>query len=268
MLSWFFKLCGVAFDVVAIVIWKWNPVPAILAGAGVYVDLQVVYLFFLYIWSLFLPNTKEKVRYRPVCAFMTRITIDWILSVFHVCVKCEGMEKLPKEPFVLVQNHRSRFDPMIVYRVIRDRKMGFISKKENMRIPIAGPFIHNAGFLPMDRENPLQALRTLNKAASMVKDEGFSMTIYPEGTRNKFSQPLLEFKPGAFVTAKKAGAPVVITVTENTAAIAPHFYWFNRVPFRVLEVIPAEEVAGMKPEEIASRCRDVMLAALTKETAV
>ena len=263
MLSYLFKALGVAFDVFAIVKWGWNPAFAILIGAFFYINLQVIYLFLLYIWSLFLPNEKEKVRYRPVCAFMTRITISWILDVFHVLIRAEGLEKLPREPFVLVQNHRSRFDPMIVYHVLRSRKLGFISKKENMKIPIAGSFIHNAGFLPMDRENALQSMRTLRQAANMVKNEGFCMTIYPEGTRNKLSQPLLDFKEGAFYMAKKAGAPIVITVVENTASIAPHFYWFNRVPFRVLSVIPADVVAEKSDEELALLCREEMLKALS-----
>ena len=262
MLSYLFKALSAAFDAVAIAVWGWNPALAILAGFGVYINLQVLYLIFLYIWSLFLPNTKEKVRYRPVCAFMTRVTIDWLLDLFHVVVKTQGLEKLPGEPFVLVQNHRSRFDPMIVYHVLRGRKKGFISKKENMKIPIAGSFIHNAGFLPMDRENALQSMRTLRQAANMVKNEGFCMTIYPEGTRNKFSQPLLDFKEGAFYMAKKAGAPIVVTVVENTASIAPHFYFFNRVPFKVLSVIPKETVAEKSDAELAEICRGIMLDAL------
>lgn len=263
MLKIIFAALSLAFICVSIALGWMHPALAILAGVGVYLALHILYLLFLFIWSLFLPTSKEKVRYRPVCAAVTRFTVAWILDVFHVAVRPEGVEKLPEGPFVLVQNHRSRFDPMVVYRVIRGRKMGFISKQENMKIPIAGPFIHNAGFLAMDRSNPLQSMRILRKAASMVKDEGFSMTIYPEGTRNKTSDTLLDFKPGAFFMAKRAGVPIVVSVVENTARIAKHFFWINPVPFRILEVIPAKTVAEKSEEELSAICREIMQNALS-----
>lgn len=61
----------------------------------------------------------------------------------------------------------------------------------------------------LDREDPRKAMTALNEAIDLVK-KGYSLTIFPEGTRNKGTEgSLLEFKSGAFRVATKAKAPIV-----------------------------------------------------------
>ena len=120
-----------------------------------------------------------------------------------------------------------------------------------MRIPIAGPIIQKIGFLPLDRDNPLKAMRTIHKGAKLVSEQDFTMGIYPEGTRGD-GKELLEFKTGAFVMAKKAACPMVICSIKGTLD------YKNCIPFRrskavftVLDVISAEEVKAKKAEELS-----------------
>ncbi len=232
----------------------WFPLLWILLFAGI-TCLAIGYLFIV---SLFCygkkPFEKDNAFLRPLAYH----TMDCILEFFRFRVNGEGVEKIPQEPCVLVCNHLSRFDPMVTFVLMKGRRLGFLSKKENMRIPIAGPIIQKIGFLPLDRENPLRAMRTIHHGAKLISSQGFTMGIYPEGTRS-FDGKLLEFKTGAFVMAKRAACPMVICKIEGTNA------YHGRFPFRrtdttftVLEVVPAERVKMLKAEELSDYSRNVI----------
>ena len=127
-----------------------------------------------------------------------------------------------------------------------------------MRIPIAGPIIQKIGFLPLDRENPLRAMRTIHQGAKLVSEKGFTMGIYPEGTRSHDGK-LLEFKTGAFVMAKKAKCPMVITKIEGTNAYHGRFpFRRTHAVFSVLEVLSADQVKEKKPEELSDYAKKIM----------
>lgn len=97
------------------------------------------------------------------------------------------MEKLPKnERFLLVCNHRSKFDPILTWYVLRDYNLAFISKPENFR---------RCCFMAIDRENPRNALKTIHQAAELIKQNEVSVAVYPEGTRSKTCE-LLPFHNG------------------------------------------------------------------------
>ena len=215
-------------------------------------------ILFLFVISLFCyrkkPCEKDNLFLRPLAYH----PMDCILEFFRFRVKGEGLEKIPEEPCVLICNHLSRFDPMVTFVLMKGRRLGFLSKKENMRIPIAGPIIQRIGFLPLDRENPLRSMRTIRHGAKLISSEGFTMGIYPEGTRS-FDGTLLEFKTGAFVMAKRAPCPMVICKIDGTNA------YHGRFPFRktdttfsVLEVVPTEQVKALKPEQLSDYARSVI----------
>ncbi len=171
---------------------------------------------------------------------------------------------MPQSPVVLVSNHLSDFDPMAILARPAGRKIVFVSKEENFKIPMAGPYIKASGFLAIDRQNAMKAMRTMKKAADLMETEQIDVGIYPEGTRSKTGE-LLDFKSGAFFLAKRAGVPIVIVSTEGTAEIK------KRAPFRrsnvvltVLDVVDAETVKEKSLDEIATYCRNRLLEKLGK----
>lgn len=233
----------------------WWLLPILLAS---FVGVIVLYLLFLFITSLFLSQKKKVTEPKPFCAFMIRVTMDWLMRLFRIRIKLTGTELLPNEPCIIVSNHRSDFDPMTVLAVFKGRRLAYISKEANFRIPIVGNFIHHAGFLAIDRGNGMRAMRTLKQAAEMMKTSGVDIGIYPEGTRSKTGE-LLRFRPGAFVLAKRSDAPIAVMTTKGTELIS------KNVPFRstsveleILGVIPREELAGMEQDEISARVRQMI----------
>lgn len=247
--------------------WAWWQTALLALGGfvGAFLALNVLFLLLLFVISLSFPKGEPKKESR----FWRRWTVHavrWILDMLRVRVKVEGRELLPEEPVVLVSNHRSDFDPMAAMVAFSHRPLVYISKESNLRIPIAGAFVRRCHFLPIDRENPRSALATLKHAASLMREEGLDIGIYPEGTRSYKGGPK-PFKEGAFLMAKQAGAPIVLMTTEGTEEIAGHVILRrNIVRLRVLRVISAEEVAATTARELTRLSEETLLAALGQTT--
>lgn len=229
-----------------------------------YVGIVILYFAVLFVASLLMPRRAPK-RISPVCRFFIWFTMEWLMLVMGIRIKLTGAELLPDCPCVLVSNHRSDFDPMTVLAVLKKRKLAYISKESNFKIPIVGPFIRQAGFVAIDRGNGVRAVRTLQKAAQSMNSEGIDVGIYPEGTRSKTGK-LLRFKTGAAYLAREANAPIVIMVTQGTEKISKRFLLSPvRVTLDIVEVIDRETVQNTSQNELTDHIRRVVAAHLPAE---
>ena len=224
-------------------------------GIGAYVALNALFFCALWFSTIFLPKKDPIDKPRNFYGII-RFVCDWAMTCLRVKINFKGMEKFPEEPFVLVSNHISNFDPVVVLAKVKGRKIAFISKPSNFKIPVAGPYTHNAGFLAIDRENAMRAMRTIKRASELVVSEQMIMGIYPEGTRSKTGE-LLEFKEGAFLLAKRAKAPVVVMTTKGTNKIAKRMILRStKVELDVIEVIDKETVQNLKLNELSAHVRE------------
>ena len=117
-----------------------------------------------------------------------------------------GGENIPEGPCVFIGNHTSVLDcPLLI--VTAKRSVGFIAKKELIKVPIIGYWIKQAKCVPIDRENVREAVKVINEGVQNLK-EGHSMAVFPEGTRSKDGK-LGEFKKGSMKLATKAKVPII-----------------------------------------------------------
>ena len=197
--------------------------------------------------------------------YMTISTVDAIIKIARVRVKVTGIELLPTDRrFMLVSNHLSRFDPMICMAKLHKTPLMFVSKPENFKIPIAGAYVHKCKFMSIDRENPRNALTTLNTCAEFLKSGELSVGIYPEGTRSKTGE-LGEFHDGVFKIARDSKAPIVVMTLHGPENIPKNFPWRStRVEMRIVRVIEPEEYAGMRMGPISAMVREIMEKELAK----
>ena len=162
------------------------------------------------------------------------------------------------ERFLFVCNHRTLFDPLMVMGWLGKWQIAFISKPENLAIPLVGPAARTACFLAIDRENDRAALRTILTAVDYMKRDLCSVGIYPEGTRSRDGQ-LLPFHSGSFKIAQRAKAPLVIACVHGTEELRhgfcfrPHECWLE-----ILETLPAERVGAMSTQQLADYSRELM----------
>ena len=226
--------------------------------AGFYVAVVLAYVVFILVSTLFLLSKKPIDRPNAFCRGMITITMEWVMQLLRINVTVKGLDRIPNEPCVIVSNHRSDFDPMTLLAVLKSRHLVYICKAEIMRVPIVGHYLHHAGFIGIDRKNAIRASRSLVTAAEEMKRTGVDVGIYPEGTRSKDCK-LLRFKPGAFVLAKKANAPVVVMTTKGTERVAREVFWKRtEVEMEVVAVLSPDRVASMEDAALAEYARDLI----------
>jgi 1-acyl-sn-glycerol-3-phosphate acyltransferase len=142
-----------------------------------------------------------------------RLRIEYsrkLLSALHIDVAVKGAEKLPQTGcFLLVANHRSVIDPLIVELALEATELFglWVSKKELYKSFFFGLFTRNAGCILLDRE--AAQMSGFFKEVKAGVAEGHSVFLFPEGTRNKTQSALSVFKEGARVIALKNRLPIL-----------------------------------------------------------
>jgi 1-acyl-sn-glycerol-3-phosphate acyltransferase len=166
-------------------------------------------------------NSIRKHRTREEAdEYLAKVVKDWsnfVLKVAGLNLTVIGKENIPSEPCLFVGNHQSNFDiPAILANT--DRLTGAIAKKDMERIPIMSSWMREIHSVFMDRENPREALKAISEGVENLKN-GYSMIIFPEGTRSR-SNNMAEFKKGSMRLAIKAGVPIVpITIYDTYKAM-------------------------------------------------
>ena len=128
------------------------------------------------------------------------------INIIGMDIKISGKENIPEGPCVFIGNHTSILDiPVIFYSV--DRLVGFVSKKEVLKVPVLSYWLARVKCIALDRQNPRDAIRMINEGVKNLND-GYSMMIFPEGTRSLDGKPL-PFKKGSSKLAIKAKVPIV-----------------------------------------------------------
>ena len=184
----------------------------------------------------------------------------WYID-FHANVRLKkiGLEKIPNEPFLLVGNHKSKFDPMIAAAVFRKIDLAFITKEDNMKIPLAGRLMWRNCYMPVDRSDKLQSLEQFKKAAELIGSGASSVGVYPEGSRQEEDVILADFHNGVFNIATKTGCPIVILTMRGTARIHKNFpFKRSKVTMKCVQVLYQDDYKEMNSTELSNYVHDIM----------
>ncbi len=182
-----------------------------------------------------------------------------LLASGFIQVRAEGVEKLdPKATYVFVANHTSYMDIPALLAAI-PHQFRFFAKKGLYRIPLLGTHLNRAGHLPVDRTNARDSLKSMSEGARIVREQGTSVLLFPEGGRSPVG--LRAFKEGAAYIAIKAGVPVVpiaiVGMREKLPMHSIHLRSGN-VTVRVGDPIPTEGMTLKDREELTWRMyRDI-----------
>lgn len=222
----------------------------------------------LFICGLFVNPKKDYDEDSKFYRFLLYSSTAFAIRLLKIKIHTSGFENIPADTLPLfVSNHRSNYDPILQWHVLKKWNPAFISKTANFKIPFFGRIIRRCCFMGIDRESPKKALLTINKAARLIKKGEMSVAVYPEGTRSK-SCVLLPLHSGVLLVAQKACVPIVVLTITGTENI------HKRTPFRstdvyidVVDVIPVEDVKAVKTDVLGERVREKMAEKLDGITA-
>ena len=185
----------------------------------------------------------------------TRIWANSLLKVAGVNVNVHGLENLPKDKTVLfVGNHQGNFD-IPIYLTSIPNLIGFISKIEVEKIPLVTGWMNAMHCVFMDRLSIRKSGEAIIKGIKNLK-AGFSMVIFPEGTRSKGTK-MAEFKAGSFKIALKSHVPIIPIALIDSYKVFNSFH-FGPVTTQVhyLKPIEYDEYKDMKTRDIAALVKE------------
>jgi 1-acyl-sn-glycerol-3-phosphate acyltransferase len=170
------------------------------------------------------------------------------------------MPEDPRRPFVVVSNHESFADILLISHLPWEMK--WLSKAELFRIPIMGWMMWLVGDIPVKRGFGPSAVEAMERCRKAL-DNRVSVMIFPEGTRSKTAE-LLPFKDGAFRLAIEAGVPILPLAVSGTAtALRKHDWRFGRsdAEVRVLEPVETAGLSLSDVPELKARVRQTIVEA-------
>jgi 1-acyl-sn-glycerol-3-phosphate acyltransferase len=174
----------------------------------------------------------------PTGEFMMKTARFWarsLLVIAGVKVKVEGLEKLvPGSSYVF------------------------------FKIPLLGTHLGQAGHIPVPREDPRAAVKTMTLAADIIRSRNISILIFPEGGR-AHDGVLQPFKDGASYIAIKAGVPIVpLAISGTREILAMHSATFHRgeVILRIGDPIPTKGLTLHHRKSVSETARECVVAML------
>ncbi|XP_040468687.1 1-acyl-sn-glycerol-3-phosphate acyltransferase alpha-like isoform X1 [Falco naumanni] len=181
--------------------------------------------------------------------------------VFGLKIVVKGKENLrTKKPFVLVLNHQTSLDIMVMMEILPDRCVP-IAKKEILYMGTFGLACWLSGIIFIDRKKKEESITTLTQVAHSLHKEKVCVLLFPEGTRNHGGS-MLPFKRGAFQLAVKAQVPVIPVV------ISSYCKFYNQKEKRfttgksIIQILPEVDTVGLGPDDVpklTEQVRDSML---------
>mgnify|MGYP001422658143 FL=1 len=203
--------------------------------------------------SLFLP-VKKRIR---VASIWPRFA-SWCLSkICKIEIEINGLQNIPKTPFVLVSNHQSSWEAYFFQYFFFP--VTTLLKRELLVIPVWGWALALLGPIYIDRKKAKSALVKFMEEGQNKLDNGFIVLSFPEGTRME-PRKIGGYARSAFELAKRSGAPL-LPVVHNAGS-----YWeahkFVKRPGKIsLEIGEKIEVknSAVQAKEVENWSRDKLI---------
>jgi 1-acyl-sn-glycerol-3-phosphate acyltransferase len=159
-----------------------------------------------------------------------------IFVMVGVRVNVQGIDNLPPDNCIVVANHASYVDGMLLNGYLPSR-IGFVIKGEMRDIPVAHFLLRRTGSKFVERK---EAVGSSRDARQMVKAAvgGESLGFFPEGTFIK-EPGVGRFRAGAFVAAIKGGIPVVPVAISGTREMLPARRLLPKRVDLTIDILPA-----------------------------
>lgn len=178
---------------------------------------------------------------------ITRVWMAVWLTLIGSPLKVVGKENFKKgKNYIVVSNHNSLMDVPVTTPYVRGANKT-IGKKSFTKAPVFG-LVYIRGTVLVDRKNEASRRKSFEDMKKVLA-QGLHMVIYPEGTRNRTSDPLKSFHDGAFKLAVVTQKEIIPTLIFHTGTVLPPQKTFYMRPHRLeMHFLPA-----VSPENLSSK---------------
>jgi 1-acyl-sn-glycerol-3-phosphate acyltransferase len=175
-------------------------------------------------------------------------------------LEVHGGESLdPNEQYVFVANHLSNFDIPAVLLAIPHR-VRFLAKAELFNIPVFSQALRAVGVIRIDRRAGPAAHSAINEGVAAAREHGYSLIIFPEGTRSVDGK-LHRFKKGAFRIAIASGLPVVPVTIQGTWEVwkpGAKVFYPGAATVTIHDPIPVDGLGAADIDGLRNRAQEIV----------
>lgn len=186
--------------------------------------MRTLILLFIYTLLTILVTPLLLVCYLAKCAkpllYVGKGALHLGQFILGIHLEVLGHERIDrKTQYIFMPNHLSFLDGPLLFMLI-PQPVRVILKKEVFKIPLIGLGMKHVDFIPVDRRRMRSGKQSIERAARLMKEKGFSFLIFPEGTRSRDGN-LQKFKRGGFFLALSTQVPVVPVTIKGSYELMP-----------------------------------------------
>lgn len=182
----------------------------------------------------------------------------------NVTIDAYGVENIPDENgFMFFPNHQGLYDVLAILDVC-PKPFSVVAKKEIANIQFLKQVFACMKAYMIDRDDIKQSLQVIINVTNEVK-KGRNYLIFPEGTRSKNGNELLEFKGGSFKAATKAKCPIIPVAlidsfkpfdTNTTSQVKVQVHFLKPLYYEDYKDMNTKEIAALVRERIQNTIRE------------
>jgi len=212
-----------------------------------FVITMIIFLVPFYSFCYFKEEPHKTLRFIRY----SRIWMGFYLFMIGCPLTIRGKEHFKKgENYIVLCNHNALMDVPVSSPAIPGGNKT-IAKIEMASVPLFGP-LYQTGSVLVDRKSDASRKDSYTKMKKVLA-MGLHMCIYPEGTRNKTTQPLKSFHSGAFRLALETGKSIIPGIIFNTKKVLPFNKPFCVIPHPLqihflepVEILPEDTTASLQ----------------------
>ena len=186
-------------------------------------------------------------RLQKLGAMWIKVVLNALKFLCGVSWKVEGIENIPNTPCIVVSNHQGQWESFFLQTLFIPSTS--IIKKELLLIPLFGWALRCMKPITLNRINRVSSLKKVIKKGVIKLKNGFSIILFPEGTRISPERGIQPFARSCGLLSVKSGFPV-LPICHNSGK-----YWKNKKfiksPGKVVLRI-GEPILGRDPKVITN----------------
>ena len=184
--------------------------------------------------------------------------LDLAVKGGNIDLQVYGKENIPtRGGFMLYGNHQGLFDVVAIASSC-DIPLAIVYKKELKDVPFLKQIYACTNSFAMDREDVRQSLTVIQAVTKEVQN-GRNYVIFPEGTRSRKGNEMLEFHGGSFRCAVKAKCPIVpmalidsykVLDQKGSAPVSVQIHYLTPIPYEEYKELKTVELAALVKSRI------------------
>lgn len=192
--------------------------------------------------TFFLP---PRARHRIIASW-AHVVLFFVWHVLGIRYRVMGRENLPKTSAVVLSKHQSAWETMGLQTIFP--LTSFVLKRELLRVPFFGWGLAQMQMIAIDRAAGRDALDQVVEQGRARLNDGYSVVVFPEGTRVPVGQAR-RYKAGGAHLAVKTGAPVV-PIAHNAGEFWRRNAFLKKPGEIIISIGPLISTEGREPAEV------------------